>query len=86
MDRPKPVIVYCSQTGFTKRYADWLAEEYGCRAIPFKERKAADIENASVVIFCSWFHAGGLKVIIAGRLPQRSTLSCHTVPRRAATC
>lgn len=26
------------------------------------------------------------KVIIAGRLPQRSTLSCHTVPRRAATC
>lgn len=61
MDRPKPVIVYCSQTGFTKRYADWLAEEYGCRAIPFKERKAADIENASVVIFCSWFHAGGLK-------------------------
>ena len=27
-----------------------------------------------------------LVVIIAGRLPQRSTLSCHTVPRRAATC
>lgn len=26
------------------------------------------------------------KMIIAGRLPQRSTLSCHTVPRRAATC
>lgn len=25
-------------------------------------------------------------LIIAGRLPQRSTLSCHTVPRRAATC
>ena len=32
---------------------------------------------------------GGLgkhKVIIAGRLPRRSTLSCHTVPRRAASC
>ena len=25
-------------------------------------------------------------VIIAGRLPRRSTLSCHTVPRRAASC
>lgn len=61
MDRPRSVIVYCSQTGFTKRYADWLAEEYGCSAIPFKQRKTADIENASVVIFCSWFHAGGLK-------------------------
>lgn len=27
-----------------------------------------------------------ISMIIAGRLPQRSTLSCHTVPRRAATC
>lgn len=26
------------------------------------------------------------RVIIAGRLPRRSTLSCHTVPRRAASC
>lgn len=26
------------------------------------------------------------KLIIAGRLPRRSTLSCHTVPRRAASC
>ena len=25
-------------------------------------------------------------LIIAGRLPRRSTLSCHTVPRRAASC
>lgn len=61
MDSLKPTIIYCSQTGFTKRYADWLAEEYGCQAIPFKERKTADIENAPVVLFCSWFHAGGLK-------------------------
>ena len=26
------------------------------------------------------------ELIIAGRLPRRSTLSCHTVPRRAASC
>lgn len=29
---------------------------------------------------------GGNQMIIAGRLPRRSTLSCHTVPRRAASC
>ena len=29
---------------------------------------------------------GYTQVIIAGRLPRRSTLSCHTVPRRAASC
>ena len=28
----------------------------------------------------------GRYLIIAGRLPRRSTLSCHTVPRRAASC
>ena len=27
-----------------------------------------------------------MAMIIAGRLPRRSTLSCHTVPRRAASC
>lgn len=29
---------------------------------------------------------GSTGLIIAGRLPRRSTLSCHTVPRRAASC
>lgn len=61
MAHPEPVIIYCSQTGFTKRYADWLAEEYGCQATPFKKRKNVDIANADVVIYCSWFHAGGIK-------------------------
>lgn len=55
----KPTIIYCSQTGFTKRYAEWLAEEYGCEAIPYGQRASAPLSR--VVVFCSWFHAGGLK-------------------------
>lgn len=42
----------------------------------------------AIETFRSWVAdtpPGGL-VIIAGRLPRRSTLSCHTVPRRAASC
>ena len=61
MENNHPVVIYNSQTGFTKRYADWLADEYNCRATSFKDRHSVDISNASVVIFCSWFHAGGLK-------------------------
>ena len=33
-----------------------------------------------------WARMCQVMVIIAGRLPRRSTLSCHTVPRRAASC
>ena len=34
----RAVVVYASQTGFTRRYAEWIAEELGgvtCFAYPF---------------------------------------------------
>ena len=54
----KSVIVYYSKTGFTKRYADWIAEELHCDVIPYKDfmKGAADV-NATV-IFGSRVHAG----------------------------
>ena len=54
-------IVYCSQTGFTERYARWLAEELGTRAVPFAERTSSSVANAKTLVFLGWFHAGGLK-------------------------
>lgn len=38
------------------------------------------------ILFSQLMRSDGEGVIIAGRLPRRSTLSCHTVPRRAASC
>ena len=38
----KTIIVYSSQTGFTKRYADWLAEELGADAITLDEAKKTE--------------------------------------------
>lgn len=55
------VIIYCSQTGFTQRYAEWLAEDLECTAIPFAKRPEADLAHADVLVFCSWFHAASLK-------------------------
>lgn len=54
-------VVYCSQTGFTKRYADWLAEDLGCEAVSFAERRRVELSEADVLVFCSWFHAASVK-------------------------
>ena len=54
-------VVYCSQTGYTEKYARWLAEELGTRAIPFAERGTAAVDAADTVVLLGWFHAGGLK-------------------------
>ena len=55
------VIVYCSQTGFTKRYADWLAEDLEGEAVPYERRSVLDLAKTDVLVFCSWFHAASIK-------------------------
>lgn len=51
-------IIYCSKTGFSKRYAQWLAETLGCRAIPYRERGTADLEGCGTVILTGSLWAG----------------------------
>lgn len=36
----KAVIIYYSKTGFTRRYAQWLAEDLNCPAVPYQRRGA----------------------------------------------
>lgn len=54
-------IVYCSQTGFTEKYAKWLAEDMGCSATPYKDRSGLDLASLDLLIFCSWLHAASIK-------------------------
>ena len=54
-------IVYCSQTGFTEKYAKWLADDLNTAAVPYAERNKLDLSNIDLLIFCSWFHAASLK-------------------------
>lgn len=54
----KILILYKSSTGFTKRYAEMIAEEVGCKLVDFK---AATVEMASaydMIVFGSRAHAG----------------------------
>ena len=54
------IVAYSSQTGFTKRYATWLAEELGCRAVSLDENPRFDAGAFDVVVLGGWLHAGGL--------------------------
>lgn len=55
------VIVYASQTGFTKKYADWLAESLGAEALELNAAKAKEdtfFDKYDAVIFGGWANMG----------------------------
>lgn len=56
----KTIIIYNSQTGFTKQYAQWLAEEMDGECISWKEAKKKDFASYDTIIFGSWFMGGSL--------------------------
>ncbi len=57
----KAIVIYNSQTGFTKEYGQWIAEELGCEAIHFADRKVVNYADYDTIIFGSWVQAGGVK-------------------------
>jgi menaquinone-dependent protoporphyrinogen IX oxidase len=54
----KIYIICNSKTGFTRRYADWIAGETGGIVVPYKELGKTAIEAEDTVIFGSRLHAG----------------------------
>lgn len=57
----KAAIIYFSQTGFTRQYAEWLAEETGGECMPLVEAKKRDLSAYDVIVFGSWCHAGMIR-------------------------
>ena len=56
----KAIVVYASQTGFTRRYAKWIAKDLECEAVPVEDAGALNVEDFDVVVFGGWFHAASL--------------------------
>ena len=71
-------VAFCSQTGSAKRYADWLAEELGCRMVPLEQIEVV-AADADLVVLCSWFHAASLK----GAKRFRAYMAAHGEKRYA---
>ena len=53
----KTLIVYFSQTGFTQKYAEWLAEALGGTTLTMKEASKKNdsfFNDFDAIIFGSW--------------------------------
>ena len=60
------VIVYRSQTGFTKRYAEQLAGELGCTALAEKDAKPEQLRGCDTLVFGTRAHAGRIDGLSKG--------------------
>lgn len=54
------LVVYKSISGFTARYAKWIAEELKTEAVPVNEFNARVISESTVVIYGGSLHAIGM--------------------------
>lgn len=52
------LVVYTSKTGFTKRYAQWLAEDLSGDCFPLEQAARVDFSGYDAVAFGSSVHAG----------------------------
>ncbi len=59
----KAIVIYNSQTGFTKRYAEWIAEAAGVDCVALSVAKKKDLTPYDTIIFGSWACAGGINKI-----------------------
>lgn len=56
----KSIVIYNSQTGFTKRYAEWIAEAAGADCLELTEAKKKSMDDYGAIIFGGWACAGGI--------------------------
>lgn len=59
----KAVVIYNSQTGFTKRYAQWIAEAAQADCLELSEAKKKDLALYEAIIFGGWACAGTISKI-----------------------
>lgn len=59
----KTIVIYNSQTGFTKRYAEWIAEATGADCLELSDAKKKDLAAYEAIIFGGWACAGTINKI-----------------------
>lgn len=56
----KTIVIYNSQTGFTERYAQWIAEATGADCLELSAAKKKDLTAYGTIIFGGWACAGSI--------------------------
>lgn len=59
----KTIVIYNSQTGFTKRYAEWIAEATGADCLELSVAKKQDLNAYEAIVFGGWACAGSISKI-----------------------
>lgn len=54
----KKIVVYQSGTGFTAKYAGWIAEDLGCEVKEYKDVKPGELAGYDMVIYGGWIMGG----------------------------
>lgn len=56
----KAIVIYNSQTGFTKRYAHWIAEKSGADCCELRAAKKKNMDEYDAIVYGGWACAGGI--------------------------
>ena len=59
----KTIVIYNSQTGFTKRYAEWIAQESGADCFELSTAKKKNLDEYDAIIYGGWACAGSISKI-----------------------
>lgn len=59
----KTIVIYNSQTGFTERYARWIAEAAGADCLALPAAKKENLAAYDAIIFGGWACAGSISKI-----------------------
>lgn len=59
----KTIVIYHSKTGFTKRYAGWIAEAAGADCLELSVAKKKDLNKYEAIVFGGWACAGSISKI-----------------------
>ena len=56
----KTIVIYNSQTGFTKRYAQWIAEKASADSVEYSTAKNLDLDRYDTIVFGGWAVGGSI--------------------------
>lgn len=59
----RAIIMYTSTTGFTKKYAEWIAKDLGADLVEARSLRPETLQDYDTIIYGGSFHAVGIRGI-----------------------
>ena len=81
----KTIVIYQSSTGFTKQYAQWIAEELNCEAVEIKKMPKNIGNEYDHIIYGGWIMGNmimGLNKIINLNVKKLTIFAVGSTPSR----